>query len=83
MIIQFDLKLDQKVKHMNRYPDINISDQCGMVRRGIMCLIHMTCVITAICRQRYPARRHSIDSLFTLTLQKSKGFRAKASRVKM
>ncbi len=23
MIIQFDLKLDQKVKHMNRYPDIN------------------------------------------------------------
>ena len=66
MIIQFDSKLDQKVKHINRYPDINISDQCGMVRRGIMCLFHMTCVITAICRQRYPARRYSIDSALTL-----------------
>ena len=41
MIIQFDSKLDQKVKHMNKDPDINISDQCRMVRPGIMCLVHM------------------------------------------
>jgi len=66
MIIQFDLKLDQKVKHMNRYPDINISDQWGMVRWAIMCLVYITCIITAICRQRCPAKRHSIDSPLTL-----------------
>lgn len=57
MIIQFDTKLDQKVKHMNRYPEMNISDQCGMVRRAIMGLVHIRCLITAICRQRYLARR--------------------------
>lgn len=69
MIIQFDSKLDQNVKHMNKDPDINISDQCRMVRPGIMGLVHMICVIAATCRQRYPARRHSIDSALTLTLQ--------------
>ena len=69
MIIRFDSKLDQKLKHMNRYRDTNISGQCGMVRRGIMCLVHITCVITAICRQRYPARRHAIDSPLTLPRQ--------------
>ena len=57
MIIQFDTKLDQKVKHMDRYPDMNISNQCGMVRWAIMGLVHIRCVITAICRQRYPAMR--------------------------
>jgi hypothetical protein len=42
MIIQFDSKLDQKVNHINRYPDKNLSDRCGMVRPGIMCIVHMT-----------------------------------------
>jgi hypothetical protein len=69
MIIQFDSKLDQKVKHMNRYPDINISYHGGMVRRAIMCLVHIMCIITADCRQRCPAIRYSIDSASTLLRQ--------------